>query len=291
MISILINVLSISAIFLCIALGLNIIFGVMGVVNFAHGEFLMIGAYATYFITRAVPGLAGILLAVLGAFAAAAAVGALCEVTLIRRVYLRPFDGILITWSISLILQQLARSIFGASNVDARVPDFLSGGLSVANANIPFARLFIFALAVAVTAGLYLFMYKTRTGTRVQAVMQNRSMAACLGISIQKINLLTFALGCGIAGIAGVAVALLGSIGPSTGQNYIIDSFLVVVIGGVGTLLGTVVGALALGIISPLFELYVSSNMARVAVYALIILMLRAKPAGLIVRKVRTQGS
>jgi urea transport system permease protein len=285
----LVNGLSLASIFLLVALGLNITFGMMGITNFAHGEFLMIGAYTSNILQVLVPDHSDIayFVSIPAAFATAGLAGWISEKLLIRQLYGNPYGSILATWGLSLILQQLARNLFGASNVDVSTPALLKGGFLIGSLQIPYARLFIFMVALAALGGMAFLIYKTRLGRQMQAVMQLRPMASCMGINTRRIDTLTFVLGSGLAGIAGSMVALLGSIGPSTGQNYIIDSFLVVVLGGVGSLSGTLVGALMMGFASPFLEYFTNASMGKVILFALIILFLNRRPEGLVVRRSR----
>ena len=285
------NGLSLSSILLLVALGLSITFGIMGVINFAHGEFMMIGAYVAYVMQRFVfEGHAGIsfLVALPAAFIAASITGLIVEKVLIRFLYGRPYESILATWGLSLVMQQGARNAFGANNVDVSAPHWLQGGVRLlAGFQLPYSRIFILSLAVAAIAGMYFYVNYSVSGRRMRAVMQNRGMAACMGVSTRKVDSLTFAIGSGIAGIAGCAVSLLGSIGPSTGQNYIVDAFMVVVLGGVGNLAGTVAGALMIGLTNPLFEYVTTSSMGKVIVFTLVIVFLQWKPSGFFALKTR----
>jgi len=285
------NGLSLSSILLLIGLGLSITFGIMGVINFAHGEFLMIGAYTAYVLQKVFAGQdAGtqFLFSLPLAFLVAGGIGFVMEKSLIRFLYGRPYESILATWGLSLILQQLARNIFGANNVEVTAPEWLRGGITLMEGlQLPYNRLFIMAIAVLSVAGMYIYLYKSTGGRRMRAVMQNRDMSACMGIKTRSVDSLTFAIGCGLAGVAGSAVSLLGSIGPSTGQNYIIDAFMVVVLGGVGNLAGTIAGAIMIGIASPVFEFITTSSMGKVIVFALVIVFLQWKPSGLFALKTR----
>jgi urea transport system permease protein len=291
LVSLLINGFSLFSIYLLIALGLNITFGMMGVINFAHGEFLMLGAYTTYFLQQILQSTLGdftYFLSIPLAFVVCATLGLGLEALLIRRLYGNPFASILTTWGVSLILQQLVRDIFGPSNVDVVTPHIFSGGFALSpSLTLPWARLFLFAIAMVTLAILGYVLYRTRAGRQVQAVLQNRSMAGCLGIPTKRMDAMTFAFGTGIAGVAGTAVELLGSIGPSTGQHYIVDSFLVVVLGGVGSLGGTVAGALLMGFASPALEYFTNSSMGKVLLFIGIIIFLLKKPNGLITRQSR----
>ncbi len=373
------NGISIGAVLLIAALGLAIVFGLMGVINMAHGELMMLGAYTTFVVQNASKQLGGvwfesyIFFALIFAFLLTAIVGLVLERGVVRYLYKRPLETLLATWGVSLILQQFVRSVnwvlviaialfcllffgglwvlnsrtnlgrvrnwivtvilllslgvaiavsnflsatyklavtqpwFGAQNVDVTAPSWLRGGMSLGGVQLPFARLFIIALTVVCVLGIYLFLQRSNWGLRIRAVTQNRSMSACLGIPTQKVDAITFALGSGLAGVAGCAISLLGSVGPNTGQNYIIDTFMVVVVGGVGNLIGSIVAALAIGTVNfligsgtlallltpvqPLadfFTFFATTSMARVMVFALIIAFLQWKPAGIFPQKGRT---
>ncbi|MFN6526069.1 ABC transporter permease subunit [Nostoc sp. ChiSLP03a] len=373
------NGISIGAVLLIAALGLAIIFGLMGVINMAHGELMMFGAYTTFVVQNVCKQLGGvwfevyIFLALIIAFIFTAAVGLILEKGVIRYLYGRPLETLLATWGVSLIFQQFVRSVnwvliigiglfsllffgglwilnsrtdlgrvrnwivavifllslgvtittgnflsqtyqlavtqpwFGAQNVDVTAPTWLQAGISLGGVQLPFARLFIIALTIICVAGIYLFLQRSSWGLRIRSVTQNRSMSACLGIPTQKVDAITFALGSGLAGVAGCAISLLGSVGPNTGQNYIIDTFMVVVVGGVGNLAGTIVAALGIGTanfligsgtlallltpVKPLvdfFTFFATTSMAKVMVFALIIVFLQWKPGGIFPQKGRT---
>lgn len=282
------NGISVGSILLLIALGLSITFGLMKIINMAHGELIMIGAYSTYVVQLAFKNIAGgqfydwyFVLAIPVSFLVAMLFGALLEVTVIRHLYGRPLDSLLATWGISLVLQQLARSIFGAANVDVTAPSWLSGSLKLGTITLPYSRLFIIAMVIVCVIAMYVYLYKTRSGNNIRAVMQNRSMAECLGIVTRKVDTYTFALGAGLAGIAGCALTLIGPIGPSIGGNYIIDAFMVVVLGGAGRLIGTVAGAMSMGILSTSFEFLTNASTAKVIVFALIIVFLQFRSKGM----------
>lgn len=290
------NGLSVSSILLLIALGLAVTFGLMNIINMAHGEMIMIGAYATYvtqnvFVSYLPSSLFStyFLVALPAAFLLAAGIGWMLEVLLIRHLYGRPLDSLLATWGVGMILQQLARTIFGAPNVGVTSPSWLNGGVSVTEGiTLPYTRLFIILLVAAVLFFMYVYIYKTPAGRRMRAVMQNRNMAGCLGISTRRVDGLTFAIGSGIAGVAGCALTLLGPIGPSIGTYYIVDAFMVVVLGGVGKLIGTVTGALGIGVFSTLFETYTSASIGKVLVFACIVAFLQWKPRGLVALRSRS---
>lgn len=289
------NGLSLSSILLLIALGLAITFGLMNVINMAHGELIMVGAYSAYvtqlLFSKYLPKSWFdwyFILALPLSFLAAAFIGWLLERLLIRHLYGRPLDSLLATWGVSLMLQQLARTIFGAQNVAVVAPKWLNGGVEVMSGVIfPYKRLFILVIALLSLLGMYGYLYKTSHGRRMQAVMQNRDMSACLGISTGKVDSYSFALGSGIAGLAGCAITLLGPIGPSIGTYYIIDAFMVVVLGGVGKLIGMVAGALGIGILNTLFEYGTSATLGKVLIFLLIIAFLQWRPSGLVSIKTR----
>jgi urea transport system permease protein len=373
------NGISIGAVLLISALGLAIVFGLMGVINLAHGELMMLGAYTTFVVQNGCKIFGGplyesyIFFALILAFLVAAAVGLVLERCAIRYLYGRPLETLLATWGVSLILQQFVRSVnwvivigltlfcllffgamwilsrrsdferirnwvvavmlplslliagatgaflgqtfqlavtqpwFGAQNVDVTAPKWLRGGLRLSGFQMPYTRLFIIGLTIICLIGIYMFLQRTSWGLRIRAVTQNRSMSACLGIPTQKVDALTFALGSGLAGVAGCAISLLGSVGPNTGQNYIVDTFMVVVVGGVGKLTGSIVAAMLIGTftyligsnalapmlvsIKPLadfFEFFSGTSMAKVMVFALIIAFLQVRPGGMFPQKGRT---
>ena len=373
------NGISIGSVLLIAALGLAIIFGLMGVINMAHGELMMFGAYTTFVVQNACKQLGGfwegiyIFLALIIAFIFTAFIGLILERCVIRYLYGRPLETLLATWGVSLIFQQFVRSVnwvlviglvlfsllffgslwflssrtnlerirnwvvgvifllslgititignflsqtyqlavtqpwFGAQNVDVTAPSWLQTGVALGGVQLPFARLFIIALTIICVGGIYLFLQRSSWGLRIRAVTQNRNMSACLGIPTQKVDAITFGLGSGLAGVAGCAISLLGSVGPNTGQNYIIDTFMVVVVGGVGNLAGTVVAALVIGTanfligsgtlallfspVKPLADLlmfFATTSMAKVMVFLLIIVFLQWKPAGIFPQKGRT---
>jgi urea transport system permease protein len=372
------NGISIGAVLLLAALGLAIVFGLMGVINMAHGELIMLGAYTTFVVQNIFKPLGApwsdfyIFFALIAAFLVTALVGVLLERTVVRHLYGRPLETLLATWGVSLILQQFIRSVspqfvvgvglfcilffgamailsrrpiprlrgwgtaimlplsaaialvvtsvlgqtyrlgftkpwFGTQGVDVTAPAWLRGGLTLGTSQLPYTRLFIIALTIVCLMGIYWFLNRTNWGLRIRAVTQNRTMSACLGIPTQKVDAITFAIGSGLAGIAGCAVALLGSVSSNTGQAYIVDTFMVVVIGGVGKLVGSIMAAGAIGILSyvigsnaigpvfeaspalkSIFEFFATASMAKVVVFALIIVFLQFRPAGLFPQKGRT---
>lgn len=370
--------ISIGSVLLLAALGLAIVFGLMGVINMAHGELMMIGAYTTFVVQNAFKSFgqpwfgAYIFVALICAFFVTALLGLILEKGVIRHLYGRPLETLLATWGVSLILRQFVRSVswvmvlgigvfcilyfgamtlisrmpnvekikgwartvliplsagiawtagsmlgqtyqlaatkpwFGAQNVDVTAPGWLRKGIRLGTYQLPYVRLFILVLTIVCIIGMYMFLQRSAWGLRIRAVTQNRSMSACLGIPTKRVDALTFALGSGLAGVAGCAVSLLGSVGPNTGQNYIVDTFMVVVVGGVGKLVGSIVAAMAIGIanymiganaLSPLvawfpqlasvFEFFANASMAKVLVFALIVTFLQFRPAGIFPQKGR----
>ena len=274
--------LSLGSVLLLAALGLALTFGQMGVINMAHGEFMMAGAY-TAFVTQGVIVDAGIslLLAIPLGFLVGGVMGVVLEATLIRRMYHRPLDTLLVTWGVSLILQQVARDTFGAPNVEVRAPNWLSGSVSVGITQVPAARLFILLLAVAAVVGLSLLLKMTPLGRRIRGVVQNRDLAETVGISTRSTDRLTFFIGSGLAGIAGVALTLLGSTGPTLGTSYIVDAFLVVVAGGIGQIKGAVIAAFGLGMLQATFEYSTTASIAKVMVFVVIVVFLQIRPQGI----------
>ncbi|MFB9325641.1 urea ABC transporter permease subunit UrtB [Paenibacillus aurantiacus] len=290
------NGISVSSILLLIALGLAITFGLMKVINMAHGELIMIGAYSAYvmqnlfqsYMPKAAFGWY-FAIAIPFSFAVSFLVGLLLESTLIRFLYGRPLDSLLATWGVGLVLQQLARTIFGAPNVGVTSPTWLDGGVTIlGDVVLPYKRLFIIGLVAVVLLAMYVYINRSHAGRRMRAVMQNRDMAACLGISTRRVDAVTFAIGSGIAGIAGCALTLLGPIGPSIGTYYIVDAFMVVVLGGVGKLVGTVFGALGIGLSNTLFEYWTTASLGKVLVFLCIVAFLQWRPSGLFAMRTRS---
>ena len=376
------NGLSIGSVLLIAALGLAIVFGLMGVINLAHGELMILGAYTTYVVQNVFKPLGEpffslyILAALPMAFLVAGIAGLILEKGVIRYLYGRPLETLLATWGVSLILQQFVRSVngllviaiavfcglyfgglwflsrrpdweqirgkarvlfiflsgaiatvvgllinqskqdslirpwFSARNVDVTAPAWLRGGFPLGDFQLPYTRIFIIILTILCIVGVYFFFNRSNWGLRIRSVTQNRTMSACLGIPTAQVDALTFAIGSGLAGIAGCAISFLGSVGPNTGQNYIVDTFMVVVVGGVGNLLGTIIAAMAIGILSYLvgsgtfalvlppdgifksiidfFNFFATTSMSKVMIFALIILFLQVKPAGIFPPKGRT---
>ncbi|MFC9974897.1 urea ABC transporter permease subunit UrtB [Spirillospora sp. NPDC127200] len=278
--------LSIGAVLLLIALGLTFTFGQMGVINMAHGEFIMAGAYTAYLL-QDWAGSQAVLAALPVAFAVAGALGWVLERTAIRHFYGRPLDTLLLTWGVSLVLQQAARDIFGAPNVQVVAPSWLTGRVEVPGGALPYARLFIMALALACVAGVWLYLDRSRQGRRMRAVVQNRELAAVSGVATGRVDQLTFFVGSGLAGVAGVALTLIGPVGPSLGTYYIVDAFLVVVAGGLGRLRGAVIAAVALGMLNSFAEFWTDASLAKVIVFAVVIGFLQIRPQGLFVLRSR----
>lgn len=290
------NGLSTSSILLLIGLGLAITFGLMRVINMAHGELMMLGAYAAYVLQDYFANHFSekyfsyyFVLALPLAFVVAGLVGLLLERSVIRRLYGRPLETLLATWGVSLLLQQLMRQIFGANNVDVRSPNWLTGRWEpIAGLELPHVRLFIIAFTAVCILLMYVLLFRTSLGLKIRAVMQNRDMSACLGIRTAKVDAYTFALGSGLAGLAGCILSLMGSVGPSTGQNYIVDAFMVVVLGGVGKLAGAIAASLGIGECNVLFESFSTATMGKVIVFTLVIIFLQWKPSGFFPSKVRS---
>ena len=287
--------ISLGSILLLVALGLAITYGLMGVINMAHGELMMIGAYATYVVQglfqRYLPGAFDwyLLAAVPVAFMASALMGAALERSVIRFLYGRPLETLLATWGISLMLMQLVRTLFGAQNVGVENPTWMSGGVQVlGNLSLPFNRLVIIGFAIFVLCSVAFLIGKTRLGLFVRGVTQNRPIASCMGVNTARIDTYAFALGSGIAGLAGCALSQVGNVGPDLGQGYIVDAFMVVVLGGVGQLAGTVYAALGLGILNKFLEGWAGAVLAKIAVLVLIIIFIQKRPQGIFAMKGRS---
>jgi len=287
--------LSLGSILLLVALGLAITYGLMGVINMAHGELMMIGAYATYSVQVAFraywpEGFDFYLLAALPAsFLAAALVGAMLEKVILRHLYGRPLETLLATWGISLALMQGVRTLYGAQNVAVENPSWMSGGLELlSNLTLPWNRMIIIVFALMVLISMALLIGQTRLGLFVRGVTQNRPMASCMGINTARIDTYAFSLGSGIAGLAGCALSQIGNVGPDLGQGFIVDAFMVVVLGGVGQLMGTVYAALGLGVLNKLLEGLTGAVLAKIAVLVLIIVFIQKRPQGLFALKGRS---
>ena len=282
------------SVFLLMALGLAIIFGQMGVINMAHGEFMILGAYMTWltslFFQSHLPSLfpGYFFVAMILAFCASGALGMLVEWVLIRRLYKRPLDTLLATWGLSLILQQTYRSVFGAREVGVDLPKWMLGSWNVTDTiEIPINGMFVMALTLLITIVVATMMYYSRWGQQVRAVVQNRTMAGAVGIDTEKVDRYTFGIGCGIAGVAGSAFTMVGSTGPTAGQLYIVDSFLVVVFGGAQSLIGTIASAFTISQSRSTLEFFTSGSMAQVATLLGVVIILMLRPQGLFASKIR----
>ena len=287
--------ISLGSILLLVALGLAITYGLMGVINMAHGELMMIGAYATFVVQGLFRSYLPeyfnwyLLAAVPVAFMASALVGAIMERGVLRYLYGRSLETLLATWGISLVLMQLVRSFFGAQNVAVENPVWMSGGVQLLpNLTLPWNRVIIIGFAFAVLAGVAFIIAKTRMGLFVRAVTQNRPIASCMGVNTARVDTMAFALGSGIAGLAGCALSQVGNVGPDLGQSYIVDSFMVVVLGGVGQLAGTVYAALGLGILNKFLEGWTGAVLAKIAVLIFIIAFIQKRPQGIFAMKGRS---
>ena len=286
--------ISLFSVLLLMGLGLALIFGQMGVINMAHGEFMALGAYTVYLCSTLTAnyfpafGPYYFLFAIVLAFTICAALGAAVEWLMIRRLYHRPLDTLLATWGLSLILQQTYRSIFGAREVSPTLPEWLMGSFKpTATIDIPINGVFVLGLAAFVTLGLIFFMFMTPFGLRLRATVQNRKMSGAVGINTERVDRLAFALGCGIAGIAGAAFTTIGSTGPDSGSRYIVDAFLVVVFGGAASLFGSIVSALGIAQAQSILEFFLEGTKGKVATLLVIVVILMFRPQGLFPSKVR----
>lgn len=284
--------LSMFSVLLLMALGLAIIFGQMGVINMAHGEFMTIGAYTTVMMSKLALtyGLVDyyFVFAIILSFFIAFAVGYFIELVMIRHLYKRPLDTLLATWGLSLVMQQIFRSSFGAKEVSANLPEWLLGSFAPTETiDIPLNGIFVMVLAALVTAGVYLIMFKSAWGLNMRATVQNRTMAGAVGINTKKVDRMTYALGCGIAGIAGAAFTTIASTGPTSGSLYIVDSFMVVVFGGAASLLGTIASAFGIAQAQSILQFFLSSSMGKMATLLFIVAVLMVKPEGLFASKLR----
>lgn len=282
------------SVFVLMALGLAIIFGQMGVINMAHGEFMILGAYVTYLCSNLVsefaPALFGVyfFFAMALSFVVAGALGALVEWAMVRRLYHRPLDTLLATWGLSLILQQLYRTVFGAREVGVTLPDWLMGSIQLTDlVEVPINGIFVMSLTLLITLAVYYLLFRSAWGRQVRAVVQNRTMASAVGINTERVDRMTFALGCGIAGVAGSAFTMIGSTGPTAGQLYIVDTFLVVVFGGAQSLLGTIASAFAISQAQSTMEFFISGSMAKVLTLLTVVGILMLRPQGLFALKIR----
>ncbi len=286
---------SLASILLLMALGLAIVFGLMGVINMAHGELMALGAYSTFVVQNVFRARwpewfdAYFVVALPVSFVVAALVGVVLERGVIRRLYGRPLETLLLTWGASLIIQQGLRLWFGAANVDVSSPSWLSGGFALMTGlTLPFNRLFIIALASVSVAGMYWLLFRTDRGLTIRAVTQNRGMSSCLGVRAGVVDAVTFGLGAGLAGLAGAALTQIGNVGPSLGQNYIVDSFMVVVTGGVGKLAGTILAAAGIGGLNKGIEPALGAVFAKVAILVAVMIFLQRRPAGLFATRGRS---
>ncbi|MDL4864145.1 urea ABC transporter permease subunit UrtB, partial [Halomonas elongata] len=282
--------LSLGSVLVLAAIGLAITFGVMGVINMAHGELIMLGAYTTWAMQQLLPGQPGLalLLAIPAGFLVAALAGVAIERGVIQFLKGRPLETLLATFGVSLILQQLVRTVISPQNRTVVTPEWMSGSLMLNEGlSLTLNRLYVLGFALVVFAALMLVMRRTRLGLEVRAVTQNRGMARAMGIRATRVDILTFALGSGVAGLAGVALSQLTNVGPNLGQNYIIDSFMVVVFGGVGNLWGTLVAGLSLGVINQVLEPWAGAVLAKIVVLVFIILFIQKRPRGLFPQKGR----
>jgi urea transport system permease protein len=286
--------ISLGSILLLAALGLAITYGLMGVINMAHGELMMIGAYATFAIQNVFRSYFPeafdwyILLAVPASFMASALVGAVLERSVFRFLYGRPLETLLASWGVSLVLMQAVRSLFGAQNVQVENPNWMSGGFELfSNLTLPYNRLAIIVFAGLVLLGMTLLISKTRMGLFVRSVTQNRPMASCMGVNTARVDTMAFSLGAGIAGLAGCALSQIGNVGPDLGQNYIVDSFMVVVLGGVGQIAGTVYAAMGLGLTNKFLEGWTGAVLAKIFVLVIVVIFIQKRPQGLFAMKGR----
>ncbi len=282
------------SVFVLMALGLAIIFGQMGVINMAHGEFMILGAYVTWlcsqFFANYLPALFPIyfFIAMALAFCASGALGMLVEWAMIRHLYRRPLDTLLATWGLSLILQQVYRSVFGPREVGVELPNWMMGSLQLTDTiEVQINGLFVMALTIVITIAVGVLMYRSRWGRQVRAVVQNRVMAGAVGIDTERVDRLTFGIGCGIAGVAGSAFTMVGSTGPTAGQLYIVDTFLVVVFGGAQSLIGTILSAFTISQTQSTLEFFLSGSVAKVLTLLGVVIILMLRPQGLFVLMIR----
>lgn len=289
--------LSLAAVLLVAALGLAITFGLMGIINMAHGEVMMVGAYAAFVTQNMFEGWFGpsgrgfdsyFVAALLVAFLSAGLVGLILERGIIRFLYKRPLESMLATWGVSLVLQQIFRHVFGAANVQVNSPSWLSGSFVIWDVLLAYNRIFVIGFAVFIVVTTYLLLTRTSLGLQIRAVMQNRAMAAALGVRSDRVNMMTFAYGSGLAGMAGACLSQIGNVGPGLGQNYIVDCFMIVVLGGVGNVAGTVSASLGVGVTDQILQPWLGAVMGKITVLAAIILFLQWRPAGIFVTRSRS---
>jgi urea transport system permease protein len=276
------NGFSVASLYILAALGLALSFGLMRVINMAHGEILMVGGYLAYLTILWVPGPLGILAGMVVAFLGAGLLGGLLEVSLVSKLTSRPLDTLLATWGVSLILQQAARDLFGATGVSVTAPSWLDGTFSIGALQLPMARLFIMLVAIAVLGGLAMLLRYTRVGLLVRAVNQDRATAAAMGVNVRQVDAFIFALGAAVAGVGGVVLALLGPVTPNVGQSYIVTAFLVVILGGLGSIVGTTIAALMIGMITALSQIFVDVSFAQVLTLVFVVIFLQFRPQGVI---------
>lgn len=276
------NGFSVASIYILAAMGLALSFGLMRVINMAHGEILMVGSYLAYLTILFVPGPFGIIAAMVVAFIGAGLLGAVLEITLVSKLTSRPLDTLLATWGVSLILQQGARDLFGATGVSVTAPPWLDGAFTMGTIQLPMARLFIMLVAVLVLGGLALFLRLTRVGLLVRAVNQDRATASAMGVNVRQVDCFIFALGAGVAGVGGVVLAMLGPVTPNVGQSYIVTAFLVVVLGGLGSMVGTTIAAVMIGLFMALSQIFVDVSFAQVLTLLFVVLFLQFRPQGVI---------
>jgi len=276
------NGFSVASLYILAALGLALSFGLMRVINMAHGEILMTGSYLAWLTILFVPGPLGIFAAMLVAFLVAGLLGGFLEVALVSKLTSRPLDTLLATWGVSLILQQAARDLFGATGVSVTAPPWLDGGITIGTLQLPMTRLFIIALAIIVLAGIAALLRYTRIGLLVRAVNQDRATASAMGVNVRQVDAFIFALGAGVAGVGGVVLALLGPVTPNVGQSYIITAFLVVILGGLGSMVGTTIAAVMIGLFMALAQIFVDVSFAQVLSLLFVIIFLQFRPQGVI---------
>ncbi|MET0294347.1 MAG: urea ABC transporter permease subunit UrtB [Phenylobacterium sp.] len=281
------NGLSVASLYVLAALGLALSFGLMRVINMAHGEIVMAGGYIAYLTIGLVPGPLGVPAAILAAFVGAGLIGALLESTLIRPLTERPLDTLLATWGVSLIAQQAARDLFGATGVSVTAPGWMAGAVQAGPLSLPITRLFILAVAILVLVGLTLYLNRTRVGLLVRAVNQDRPTASAMGVSVRRVDMMVFALGAAVAGVAGVVLAFLGPVTPSVGTSYVVPAFLVVIMGGLGSIRGTTIAAVIIGLFTALAQIFVDVSFAQVLMLAFVIVFLQFRPQGVVAIRTR----
>jgi len=276
------NGFSVASLYILAALGLALSFGLMRVINMAHGEILMLGSYLAWLTMRFVPGPLGMVAAMVVAFIGAGLFGALLETTLISRLTARPLDTLLATWGVSLIMQQAARDLFGATGVSVTAPAWLDGGLTLGALQLPSTRLFILLVTAVVLTGMAALLQFSRIGLLVRAVNQDRPTAAAMGVNVRLVDAFVFSLGAGVAGLGGVVLSLLGPVTPNVGQSYIVTAFLVVILGGLGSIRGTAIAALMIGLFLALAQIFVDVSFAQVLSLVFVIVFLQFRPQGVI---------